>query len=107
MPSESVTVAVTTTESLTTPYVIKHYLKALGGSGYAVYKEEHLFGKTNAPVEATALGESGITEETNAPQRAASGNISADGSLELRLYYSRNSYTVTTKPGSAGLTSGR
>ena len=77
-----------------TAYLVEHYLEALDGS-YKLEKAEKLAGTTDAKVVAKALEVEGFTHDAKHPEALESAEVLADGSLVLRVYYARNSYTVT------------
>lgn len=78
-----------------TAYKVEHYQQDITGEGYTLAETENLTGTTDAEVSAAAKNYPGFTENTAYADRAASGNIAADGSLVLKLYYDRDTYTVT------------
>ncbi len=72
-----------------------YYGEKLDGTGYEELKTETHQGVTNADVTATTLEIAGFTYQPSHSENVTSGTIKADGSLALKLYYSRNSYTVS------------
>ena len=82
-----------------TPYTVEYYLENLNGKGYTLYDTEEFTGATNAPVRAEQPARDGFT--VNAEESVLTGTIAGDGSLVLKVYYDRDSYTVTwIVPGS-------
>lgn len=80
-----------------TKYYVICYYQNIGG-GYS--SESHLSsGKTGETAHAsfTDYGREGFTSYPDHPDTRAEGTIAADNSLQLKLYYSRNKYTVTYK----------
>ena len=75
-----------------TPYTVEHYLENLDGS-YALDTTEPLKGTTDTTVTAAAKSYDNFTYDSTVPGTVASGNIAGDGSLVLKLFYTRN-YTV-------------
>lgn len=75
-------------------YKVEHYQEKLGG-GYVLKDTENLMGTTATSVTAGAKTYTGFSENKTHTDRVASGTIAADGSTILKLYYDRNSYTVT------------
>ena len=73
-----------------TAYKVEYYLENLAGDGYEV-QEETFSGVTGSTVTANAKAISGFTYDSNA-DNVISGTIAGDGSLVLKLYYTRNSY---------------
>ena len=81
-----------------TPYKTEHYYQTVDGSGYELGDTKTLTGATGATVTAVPVGKTGFTESMTHTDRKVSGVIAADGSLVLKLYYDRNSYTITIDP---------
>ena len=79
-----------------TPYTVEHYLENLGGS-YALDTTEPLKGTTDTTVTAAAKSYDNFTYDSTVPDTVASGNIAADGSLVLKLFYTRNTYDYTVR----------
>ena len=80
-----------------TAYKVEHYLENLDGEGYTMADEEPLSGTTGVSVSAQPKTYTGFTFDKDNPQNIESGTVSGDGSLVLKLYYSRNVYTVEYK----------
>jgi len=79
-----------------TPYTVEHYLENLNGS-YALDTTEPLKGTTDTTVTAAAKSYDNFTYDSTVPGTVASGNIAADGSLVLKLFYTRNTYDYTVR----------
>ncbi|HPX20298.1 MAG TPA: InlB B-repeat-containing protein, partial [Bacilli bacterium] len=77
----------------TSSYKVEHYLQDLEGNYTILHDTEELEGTTNSLAEAVGLTLTGF--EYNSELSTASGIIEADGSLVLKLYYTRNTYTIT------------
>ena len=92
------------TANTDTPYKVEYYLEALDGS-YAIAAEEtqNLTGTTDATVQAQPKSIGHYTFDENNAGNVTSGTVAADGSLILKLYYTRNLYTITFKNGEAVL----
>ena len=77
-----------------TPYKVEYYLENLEDSGYTLTETENLFGTTDT----TATAEQKVFEHFtfNSAKSAMSGNIAGDGSLVLKVYYTRDKYTIKT-----------
>ena len=79
-----------------TPYKVEYYLQNLDKTGYipVTSEEENLTGATDT----TAYAEQKTFEHftLNSSKSMLSGNIHGDGSLVLRVYYTRNTYNVST-----------
>jgi len=78
----------------TAGYKVEHYQEALDGT-FALYETETPTGIIGASVTAVAKVYTGFSEDASNPSRVATGTVAADGSLTLKLYYTRNTYTVT------------
>ena len=78
-----------------TDYIIEHYQQTISGNSYVLAETENRTGTTDSEATATAQTYTGFTENMSHLQRTASGVISSDGSLVLKLYYDRNVYTVS------------
>ena len=79
-----------------TPYTVEHYLENLDGK-YALDTTEHLKGTTDTTVTAAAKSYDNFTYDSTVPDTVASGNIAGDGSLVLKLFYTRNTYDYTVR----------
>ena len=80
-----------------TAYKVLHYKQT--ENGYTLAETEELTGQTGANVTALPKTYEGYVENTTVPERIPSGTITADGSLELKLYYDMLTYQVTFKDG--------
>ncbi|MEA4954835.1 MAG: InlB B-repeat-containing protein [Pseudoflavonifractor sp.] len=78
-----------------TPYKVQHYQQDVSGSGYTLFETEHLTGTTGTDVSAAAKEYPGFHENAGHMDRLASGTIAPNGSTTLRLYYDRDSHSVT------------
>ena len=79
-----------------TPYTVEHYLENLDGN-YALDTTEQLKGTTDTTVTAAAKSYDNFTYDSTVPGTVASGNIAGDGSLVLKLFYTRNTYDYTVR----------
>ena len=98
MPAGEVTLTATTTKEAKTDtaYKVEHYKEKLDGS-YELAETENLKGTTGEKVTAKAKTPEeykGFTEDASNKDRIAEGTIAGDGSLTLKLYYTRNTYTI-------------
>ena len=98
MSAGEVTLTATTTKEAKadTAYKVEHYKEKLDGS-YELAETENLTGTTGEKVTAKAKTPEeykGFTEDTSNKDRIAEGTIAGDGSLTLKLYYTRNTYTI-------------
>ena len=99
MPAGEVILTATTTKEakIDTAYKVEHYKEELDGS-YELAETENLTGTTGEKVTAKAKTPEeykGFTEDASNKDRIAEGTIAGDGSLTLKLYYTRNQYTLT------------
>ena len=79
-----------------TPYTVEHYLEKLDGS-YTLDTTEDLKGTTDTTATAAAKSYDNFTYDSTVPDTVASGNIAGDGSLVLKLFYTRNTYDYTVR----------
>ena len=77
-----------------TPYVVEHYQEQLDGT-YKLVETQNLAGTTDTTATAKAKKYDHFTYDSSVDGTLVSGNIAGDGSLVLKLYYTRNIYTVT------------
>ncbi|MBQ2714761.1 MAG: InlB B-repeat-containing protein [Clostridia bacterium] len=77
-----------------TPYVVEHYLKKTS-YGYTKELIEHKTGVTDSIVEASIKDFYGFYPE----ELSITGQVAADGTLVLKVYYSRIYYDVTFAVG--------
>ena len=83
------------TANTNTAYTVEHYQENLAGDGYTLADTENLTGTTGETATATSKTFEGFTFDADNANNVTRGTIAADGSLVLKLYYTRNSYTVT------------
>ncbi len=76
-------------------YTVNHYRESLDGSGYTLADTQILPSTTGSRVEAQPNTYEGFTYNPEVEGTKASGIVTADNSLVLKLYYDRNEYTVT------------
>jgi len=82
-----------------TAYKVEHYQQAVSGDDYTKVDTDSLSGTTGATATAGAKSYTGFRESKTHSSRVASGTIAADGSLVLKLYYDRETYTVSFDSG--------
>ena len=97
MPAQDVEITGSFTANGDTAYTVEHYQQNLAGDGYDLVEAdtEHLTGETDTTATANPKAYTGFTFDGTVEGTVASGNIAGDGSLVLKLYYTRNSYDVT------------
>lgn len=101
MPAHNLVAVAQWTPATDTTYIVEHYLQDLTGDGYAKQETETKAGTTGATATAEAKTYTGFMFDENNASNVKSGTIAADGSLVLKLYYTRNSYKVTYDYGTA------
>lgn len=77
-----------------TPYTVEHYHQSPSGVGYELVDTDHLTGTTDTTVIAEPRKYPGLQEDTANALRVGSGNLAGDGSLTLKLYYTRARHTL-------------
>jgi uncharacterized repeat protein (TIGR02543 family) len=89
-----------------TAYKVEYYLEDLDGNGYTLQAgaTEALTGTTGTTAEAEIKTFPHFTYHKAAS--TTEGVIAGDGSLVLKVYYTRNSYTVSTGAGDHGSVTG-
>ena len=97
MPAQDVEITGSFTANGDTAYTVEHYQQNLAGDGYDLVEAdtEHLTGETDTTATANPKAYTGFTFDGTVEGTVASGNIAGDGSLVLKLYYTRNSCGVT------------
>ncbi len=73
-----------------TRYTVEHYTQNLTGNNYTLVKTEPMTGTTDGKTAAAAQNLTGFT-----PKTIQQVNIAADGSTVVKIYYTRNSYTIS------------
>ena len=95
MPDKNVVFKGSWTANTNTAYKVQHYQQNLEDTGYTLANTEEKTGTTGATVIATKKDYSGFTYDENNAENVVSGEVTADGKLVLKLYYTRNSYKVS------------
>gem|GEM_PF-6899392 len=98
MPAESITLYAKWNPDPNMAYIVQHYLQNVSGEGYKLKDTENLTGTYNTTVKATAKTYGGFSFNHNVVGTVSSGTLAADGSLMLKQYYDRDSYTLTFEP---------
>ena len=104
--TSDITVNAVWTSNTNTAYKVEYYKQNIALNGYTLEETENLTGTTDTTKTATSKTYPGFTENTTYSERKASGTVSGDGSLVLKLYYDRNSYTVALNTNSGTINSG-
>ena len=95
MPPTDITLYAKWAPSTKTSYHVLHYQADLNNTNYVQSDNEALTGTTDTTVLATVKSYKGFTCDTSVSGTVSTGTIAADGSLILKLYYKRNSYTMS------------
>ncbi len=97
MPAHNVELVGRFVANTDTPYKVEHYLETTVDGVYesTPYKTDSLTGPTGTQVTATPIGVAGYTYNQTESAATRTGVIAGDGSTVLKLYYDRNTYTVT------------
>ncbi len=96
--TQNTQIAANWTANTNTAYKVEYYLQDLESDyNYSLYETENLTGTTDttANAEIKSFAHFTHTENPYYGYSRESGNIAPDGSLVLRVYYTRDSYTVT------------
>ncbi len=99
MPAKNVTLYGTYTANSNTKYKVEHYTQNLPGSTkpYDLYKTDEKTGKTDTEVTAVPYDIDGFTLDKTVTGTVEKDTVAGDGSTVLKLYYTRNKYSVTYK----------
>ena len=97
MPNKDVTLTAQWTPNDGTQYKVEHYQQNLEDDSYTLADEEKTTGTTGATVTADVKSYPGFTYDADNTENVVSGEVTADGTLVLKLYYTRNSYKVSYK----------
>lgn len=81
-----------------TQYTVEYWTEGLDGA-YAVERKDNCSGQTGSVVTAAPEQILGFTHDQTDSRNVLSGTVTGDGSLVLKLYYTRNQYTVTYYDG--------
>ena len=95
MPDEDVVVTGKWVPNTDTVYRVEHYLQSLNSNVFLLADSENHTGTTGATATGTPNSYEGYTFDPTVVGTKLSGIIAGDGSLVLRLYYVRNTHTVT------------
>ena len=95
MPANDVTATGYFVARTDTAYQVQHYKQNLEDDGFTLAETEELTGKTDTIATANPKTYTGFMLDRTVEGTVASGNIAGDGSLVLKLYYTRNSYEVS------------
>ena len=96
-------VNVSWTANTDTPYKVEYYLQNLEDDEYTLELTENKSGTTDTTADAEIKTFAHFTHTASATDR---GNIDGDGTTVLKVYYTRDKYTVTFDGNGGTLTSG-
>ena len=88
------------TANTNTAYKVEYYLENLEDNNYTLLETENLQGTTDTTATAEIKTYDHFT--FNEMKSISSGNVSCDGSLVLKVYYARNTYTLSNANTSYG-----
>lgn len=94
MPAEDIDVYGRLTANSGIAYKVQHYLQNADDEGYTLKETENHTGYTDEEVTATQKSFDYFYFNDDAHGTLLSGKIKADGSLALKLYYDRETFTV-------------
>ena len=83
-----------------TVYKVEYYLENIDDADYSLYETSNLQGTTDTTATAEIKTYDHFT--FNEKKSISSGNVSCDGSLVLKVYYTRNTYTLSNANTSYG-----
>ena len=97
MPAEDVAITGSFTARNDTPYKIEYYLETLTDGEFVLNTDitDNLTGTTDTEANATGKAVTGFTFDTSNANNVKIGNIDGNGNLVLKLYYTRNEYSLT------------
>lgn len=88
--------------STNTKYTVQYYWQNVNDDNFTLHEEDELYGTTGATATADEKTYTGLKLNKEVDGTLLSGTIAADGSLVLKLYYIRDTYTVTFNRGEHG-----
>lgn len=94
MPAENVTITGSFVPNEDTAYSVEYYLENLDDDGFTLDHSDDLEGTTDEMVKAEIKSFMGFTYAPDTEGNMEEGRISGVEKLVLRLYYTRNRYTV-------------
>ena len=91
---EDTTIKAVYTANEDTPYKVEHYLQDIEGEGYTLYEVTEHTGTSDTEAIAHPMSKQGWKGVADHPENMLSGNINADGSSVLKVYYDRETFSV-------------
>ena len=95
---ENTVITASWTANIDTPYKVEYYLENLEDNNYTLQEIENKTGTTDTQATATIKTYEHFTHIIISDS-VESGNINGDGSKILKVYYSRNKYTIKLVAG--------
>ena len=89
MPSGDLSYIARWAANTNTTYKVEHYLQNIGNNNYTLYETEYLIGTTDTQTNGSVKTYEGFTSPS-----ITQVNINGNGETEIKLNYTRNSYTV-------------
>ena len=77
-----------------TAYTVEYYQENANDNNYTLAETDYPTGTTDTQASATIRSYEHFTYDSNNSQNVLNGNIERDGSLVLKVYYSRNKQTI-------------
>ena len=102
--TEAITITAEWSANTDTAYVVEYYLQNIDDDDYTLSETVNKSGTTDTTASIMAKDIEHFTY--NEALSTVSGNIAGDGSLVLKLYYTRNKYNVTFEANGGTLVSG-
>ncbi|MBQ4269018.1 MAG: leucine-rich repeat protein, partial [Clostridia bacterium] len=101
--TKATTIKASWTANTNTPYKVEYYLQNLENDNYTLQETVNKTGTTDT----TANAEIKTFTHFTPKKQTVSGNIAPNGSTVLKVYYTRDQYTVTFNGNGGTLTSGK
>ena len=97
--TQNTTIKATWSANTNTPYKVEYYKENIEDADYSLYETSNLQGTTDTIATAEIKTYNHFTFYKNS---ILSGNVSGDGSLVLKVYYTRSRYTLANATTSYG-----
>ena len=98
--TQNITIKATWSANTNTTYKVEYYLENIDDADYSLYETSNLQGTTDTTATAEIKTYDHFTFYKN--NSILSGNVSGDGSLVLKVYYTRSTYTLSNANTSYG-----
>ena len=98
--TQNITIKATWSANTNTAYKVEYYLENIDDADYSLYETSNLQGTTDTTATAEIKTYDHFTFYKN--NSILSGNVSGDGSLVLKVYYTRSTYTLSNANTSYG-----